>query len=832
MTDGPFLALAHNASLLLGMALLCDMAPARPGKGWMELRQTVAGLLVGISGMALMLTPWTFEPGIVFDTRSVLLGTAGLFLGLIPTAMAMAMMAVLRLWQGGVAAQAGVGVIFASGLIGVAWRHCRRRPLAEASWQELYLLGLIINVVMLAMMLTLPRETAWRVLRTISLPVLTIYPVGTAALGMLMAHRFERRRTATALYENEQSIRATLYGIGDGVISTDGVGRIARMNPTAESLTGWAESEAIGRPLKDVFAIIDEQTRMEVANPVDRVLREGAVVGLANHTLLVSRDGTEHPIADSAAPIRDEDGQVTGVVLVLRDQTAERAAQRVLREKEELFSRVFRSAPVAIVIAYPGDGRIFDANEMYVATLGYSREELIGRTSLELNMWPFPEERARSIAMLRAEGRVQQFETHLRRKSGEIRDALSSLELIELHGEEFVLAMVSDITARKQAERALASAKEAADQANRSKDEFLARLSHELRTPLTPVLLATAQWEAHPDIPSAMMGDLAMVRRNLELEARLLDDLLDVNRIVSGKMVLRRDVIDVHQEIGNSLETVGADAEAKRLELTVRLQARQARMDGDPARVQQAIWNLLNNAIKFTPEGGSITLSTENDVEGRILVRVADSGIGIRPDLLPRLFKPFEQGGAQTTHGYGGLGLGLAICKSVAEMHGGSVAAYSDGPGRGATFLLKLPTVSLPRASKVRRADVGPAPTSGHAARILLVEDHVDTARLLARVLRVSGYEVRVAHNVASALEAAAEPFDLLVSDLGLPDGNGHDLMRQLSAGGRIKGIAVSGYGMEDDQQRSQEAGFLFHLTKPVNLAELRSTIRKALDGQ
>jgi CheY-like chemotaxis protein len=391
--------------------------------------------------------------------------------------------------------------------------------------------------------------------------------------------------------------------------------------------------------------------------------------------------------------------------------------------------------------------------------------------------------------------------------------------------------MFTDITERKEAEQSLLQAKNTADQANRAKDQFMARLSHELRTPLTPVLLAMAQWQLQAELPPELRDDLTMMRRNLDLEARLLDDLLDVSRIVNGKMMLRRGIIDVHQKIADSLEIVAADVQMRQLKLVVRLQAARTWMDGDPARIQQVIWNLLSNAIKFTPEGGSIAVGTVNDADEHILVQITDSGMGITPELMPRLFKPFEQGGEQTTRGYGGLGLGLAICRSVAEMHGGSIAAQSEGPGRGANFTLRLPTVALPGTKRSAPVTHQPGPIRGRCRRILLVEDHPDTARLLSRVLGSWGYEVRVAQSVASGLEAASPPFDLLISDLGLPDGTGHDLMRQLRARGPLKAIAVSGYGMEEDQQRSREAGFLAHLTKPVNLAELRSVLRRTLDG-
>ena len=388
-----------------------------------------------------------------------------------------------------------------------------------------------------------------------------------------------------------------------------------------------------------------------------------------------------------------------------------------------------------------------------------------------------------------------------------------------------------DVAARKEAEEALRQAKTAAETATRVKEQFLAKLSHELRTPLTPVLLAAAQWETQADIPAALRDDLAMVRRNLELEARLLEDLLDVNRILYGKLTLRHEVLSVHRVIGEALATVAPNMRAKHLQLSVQLQARNDRVSGDPARVQQILWNLLSNAIKFTPDAGSIAISTTNDPDGQLCVRVSDSGMGIERDVLARLFSPFEQGGAQVNRQYGGMGLGLSICKSMAEAHGGSITATSGGRNKGAAFTVRLPPAHVPAGGGVivPRDSVHEASSDGRPLRILLVEDHADTARMVSRLLRGKGYAVQTAGDVASARTLLrARNFDLLVSDLGLPDGSGLDLMRQLADDSvPILGIAVSGYGTEDDLCKSREAGFAEHLVKPISFPKLLATIER-----
>ncbi|HEX8201732.1 MAG TPA: PAS domain S-box protein, partial [Isosphaeraceae bacterium] len=378
-------------------------------------------------------------------------------------------------------------------------------------------------------------------------------------------------------------------------------------------------------------------------------------------------------------------------------------------------------------------------------------------------------------------------------------------------------------------------------EANAAKDHFLAVLSHELRTPLTPVLMAVSLLLDDPGLPPALRPTLVMARRNVELEARLIDDLLDVTRIAQGKLRLDRTVVDAHALIGHALEICRGELRAAGLRLEVDLAAARSYVRADPARLQQVFWNLIKNAVKFTPQGGTVAVRSRTDPNSaagdpggtRLIVEVADSGMGIAPEALPKVFDAFEQGGAAVTRRFGGLGLGLAISRGVVERHGGTLTASSPGVGRGATFTLILDAVPAPQA------DPTPGPTDrtearahAPALRVLLVEDNVDTAQVMARLLAKEGHRVMTAHDLASALAAAeAADFDLLISDLGLPDGSGLDLMRQLRARSALRGIALSGYGMEEDLRQSREAGFEAHLTKPIDVAALGAVVRRVAAG-
>jgi signal transduction histidine kinase len=371
------------------------------------------------------------------------------------------------------------------------------------------------------------------------------------------------------------------------------------------------------------------------------------------------------------------------------------------------------------------------------------------------------------------------------------------------------------------------AARAEAEAENRAKDEFLAVLSHELRTPLTAVMMNVATLEEEAELDENQREMVRIIKRNVDLEARLIDDLLDLTRIARGKLELRREVVDMHEQVQYALKVCCApDIERKSLRMELNLKAEQWFVWGDPARLQQLLWNLIKNAVKFTPDHGRIQITTTDSPGGQIVMEVRDSGIGIKPDALPKIFNAFEQADRSITRKFGGLGLGLAICKAITELHGGHISADSQGLNSGAAFRVELPIVA-------RDVDSGPAAprySSDRAGRagvsILLVEDHIDTANAMKRLLAKRGYSVQAASSVAEALRTAAgNAFDVLISDIGLPDGTGLQLMRELSARRPVKGIALSGFGMEEDVERSREAGFVEHLTKPISVEQLQAAL-------
>lgn len=381
---------------------------------------------------------------------------------------------------------------------------------------------------------------------------------------------------------------------------------------------------------------------------------------------------------------------------------------------------------------------------------------------------------------------------------------------------------------RVEMERLFQEAKEA----NARKDQFLAALSHELRTPLTPVLAAITTTDVTRTSPEQMREIFGIIRRNIELEARLIDDMLDLTRISRGKLEVTLRPVDLHALLEHAAHACDADREAKDIVLDWHLEAGHAHMQADSARIQQVFWNLLKNAIKFTPHHGRITIATHNE-GGSILIEISDTGIGLPPGHTEKIFDAFEQGNTEITRRFGGLGLGLAISKALVDAHKGSIHARNNAAeSAGATFTITLPNDSSPSTAATPAAsDYDNERVEKKRSRtVLLVEDHSDSAFFIKRMLETAGYHTLIADNIADALEIfQREPVDGIVSDLGLPDGRGTDLMKKIVELRPVPAIALSGYGMESDVKASLEAGFTRHLTKPVEMEKLEKALSEII---
>jgi PAS domain S-box-containing protein len=523
-------------------------------------------------------------------------------------------------------------------------------------------------------------------------------------------------------------------------------------------------------------------------------------------------------------------------VVPLREQSAEifawlgTAADIDDLHESELFSRQMIDGLPALAWATRPDGYCDLLSRPWVDYSGLTEEEQHGDGWLRI---VHPDDRERVSEIWReavADRAVYTLEYRLRRHDGTYRWFKAQGRPIRDERGRIVrwFGISTDIEDQKRTERELVEARAAAEEASRAKDQFLAVLSHELRTPLTPVLTVAQMLESDSRLRQEQRDWVEMIRRNVELETRLIDDLLDHTRISRGKVELHLTPTDLHGKILQTLAICESDARGRRIELVTGLRATRSWVQADPARLQQVLWNLLKNGVKFTPEGGTVTIDTRDARDGGVVIEVRDTGVGIDPERLPRIFDAFEQGGREVTRMFGGLGLGLAISKGLVELHGGTLTAASAGRDQGAVFTLRLPAAVVvpPEPASGAAPDREAGPRSGR--RVLLVEDHADTLAAMAQLLEMFGYTVRTADSVASALQAAeGERVDVVVSDIGLPDGSGLDLMRQLLARQPVRGIALSGFGMEEDLRKSREAGFVEHLTKPVDFARLQQVLAR-----
>jgi PAS domain S-box-containing protein len=619
------------------------------------------------------------------------------------------------------------------------------------------------------------------------------------------------------------------------------------------------ERETVLASISDAFSALDRDWRYVYVN--DKVaelagLPKEKMVGRVIWELFPAAVGSNfyklaHIAMDEGRPTQDEfyykpwgrwlDTRIypskNGIVIFRADVTERREQERLaheretkLRESQERLRLATEAADIGTFDFYPSTGKL-EFSERSRQLFGIPPEMAVTYETYLNGVHPDDRHIVHeTVARVRQPGSTGRFDIEYRTigiADGQERwVAERGRAVLDAAGQvtRFIGTML-DITEKKNAEILLQRAKDEAEEANRAKDRFLAMLSHELRTPLTPVLMTITSLRREPDLSDDMRRDLEVLQRNVELEALLIDDLLDLTRIAHGKLELHSDAVDIHSTIEHALSISAGDIVAKKLQVIRRFDAREHHCWADPARLQQVFWNLVKNSAKFTPEGGRLEISTRNNEAHQIVIEVADSGIGIDPKLMPRIFDAFEQGGGMITSRYGGLGLGLAISKRVVDLHHGTITARSEGPGRGATFTVILNAMETSLLEgPVLFLESEPPPL--RHIQVLFVEDHEDTARVLGRILKNSGFDVSHAGTVAGALGlAASRRFDLLVSDLGLPDGSGLELMKTLRETQGLTGIALSGFGSEEDVAASHAAGFAAHLTKPVDWERLRSEI-------
>ncbi len=760
--------------------------------------------------------------------------------------------------------------------------------------------------------------------------------------------------------ESREVFRVTLRSIGDAVITTDIKGCVNYINGVGESLTGWSQEEARGKPLQEVFHIVNEATRLPVENPATRALRDGVVVGLANHTLLIKKNGEECPIDDSAAPIRNEQGDVSGCVLIFRDVTVQRLVEREKANQlltAKLLAAIVESSYDAI-ISKSLEGIIQSWNAAAERLFGFTAEQAIGQ---HISIVIPPDRLAEEdeiIARLKAGQRIEHYETERMRSDGQrlmvsltispleddagnvigaskiVRDISrrkrvererqnfvtlvenstdfigmcdldgvpffvnrSGLKLIGLdsmedarrttirecffpedqdmimneflpavqkngHGEVEVrfrhfktgaarwmvykvltltneanepigYATVSqDVTDRKRLEDDLRRLAANLSETDRRKNEFLATLAHELRNPLAPMsnMLQVVKRVNNDDDVLKRAHDT--IERQLGQMVRLVDDLLDLNRITHDRLELRRSEVELSSVIEQAVEVARPLLDAAGHELVIDLPSEPIYLNADQARLSQLFGNLLNNSSKYTKPNGSVSLSAKR-VGDEVVVSVKDNGAGIPADKLDSIFDMFMQVDGSAEHAQGGLGIGLTLVKRLTEMHGGSIEAKSAGEERGSEFIVRLPVLSKPSIGPDAAREA--TAQSGAQRRVVIVDDNKDSADSLAMLLEITGNQTFLAHDGVEAIDVIERKRpEVVLLDIGLPRMSGHEVcrrVRQQSWGKNIVMIALTGWGQEEDRRQSEEAGFNGHLVKPVDYDKLLTLLNTLTNG-
>lgn len=631
----------------------------------------------------------------------------------------------------------------------------------------------------------------------------------------------ESTQAAHALAVSETRYRRLFEAAKDGILILDpDTRRITDANPFILKLLDYTREEMVGKELFEIGLLKDE----EASRASFRELREKHFIRYEDLPL-ESKKGQRREV-EVVANLYEEAGRPV-IQANIRDISERKHAKYALEVSETRYRRLFETAQDAILILDALTGKITDANPFIEKMLGYKDDELMGKELWQIGFFQDIEASQNAFRELKERGYIRYDHLPLKTKNGQQIEVefVSNVYLVDHL--QVIQCNIRDISDRARLERLAQEQTTALADLNRRKDEFLAMLSHELRNPLAPILNAVHLLRKHGDENPLRQQARAVIERQAGQLAHIVDDLMEVSRVTSGSITLHLERLDIRGICEHSVESARPLIDQHTHELSVSLPREPVWLNADPARLEQVVVNLLNNAAKYTDKGGQIWLSVEQEGD-RAVLRVKDTGVGIAREFLPRVFDLFTQADLSLDRSQGGLGIGLTVVQRLVEMHGGTAEATSAGLGNGSEFIVRLPVV----LSHAMEREPFPIQTAAPDARwrVLVVDDNVDGADVTALLLQMLGHETRVAYSSGAALAAADEYLpNVVLLDIGLPEMDGYEVARRLRQHPLHRTawlVAITGYGQESDRGRSKEAGFDHHLVKPVAPEKLEELLR------
>lgn len=841
ITQALFISLLQNTAILISTVLFYDYLwiQGEAMRRWYG--KILAGLLIAFIGYLLMLTPWIIQPGLFFDTRSILLVISGFFIGPIPTLVAATVLSVLRLLIGGPGQWMGVMVIMSSGLIGILWSLPKRFKQHPASWFALYLMGISVHVVMLLATFLLPKPMIWQTIKYMVLPLILFYPFGTMLLGLIMQRRVENWGYRKKLVESKALYSSLVNHIPAGVFRKTKYGRFDYVNELFCSLKGLTEDEIVGKTPEEL-AVYEEQKEKAGGYKKPPVQRTLATLGTEHHEWIM-RHGMPIVVEEAyphdnglvdyfqvvKTPILDADGLVIGSQGMQFDITQHKRTEEALLAEQYLLNAFMDNTPDVIYFK-DWESRIIRYNKAFAHTLGGEDEHnLTGKTDFDF----FTPEHAKKAfddeqAIMRTRRPLINIEEKETWKDGRQTWVITSkFPLTDKKGAIVGTFGVSkDITSQKKLEQELTMAKLKAEESDRLKTAFLHNISHEIRTPMNAIMGFTG-FLSDPGIEQVQKTHfIEVIQQSSHQLLSIIDDIVRIATIEAGQERLSRSELNLNHLMRFELDQFRSKAEEKGItfECTVDLDDERSLILADETKLQQIISNLLVNAFKFT-HSGTIHFGYQSK-QGNLEFYVKDTGIGIPESMLVSIFNRFSQVESSISRQYGGSGLGLSICKAYVELHGGKIWVES-APGNGSSFLFTIPYIPVSSIDAGMKGVDNPELLSSSMVTveqqleftILVAEDEALNYMMVYEMLKRLHVTVIHAVNGKEAVEMVKNtPVDLVLMDLKMPVMDGYEATRLIKEyRPSLTVVALTAYSLESDRERALNCGCSDVIVKPIN---------------